>query len=74
MLKYKYDKHTWEPMALLQRNCACPKMCLILSMIELVLDDAEQKVEPRSPQGMYHKYVSVRKRLIISLKKALSSN
>lgn len=31
-------------------------------MIEPALDDAEQKVELRSPQGMYHKDVSVQKK------------
>ena len=47
-------------MALQQRNYVYPEKNLIVSMSEPVLDDAEQKVVLESPQGMYHKDVSVR--------------
>lgn len=51
-------------MALQQRNCMYPEKNLIVSMSEPVLDDAEQKVVLESPQGMYHKDVSVRHSMI----------
>jgi hypothetical protein len=47
-------------MALQQRNCVYPEKNLIVSMTEPALDDAEQKVVLRIPQGMYHIDVSVR--------------
>lgn len=55
----EFETSTLVPMALQQRNFVSPKMNLIKPMTELVLDDAEQRVVPRSHRVMFHKDVSV---------------